>query len=250
MKGRTSSRSDYRCVTTSIEGFVQQLAVSYIRHGYWFYVKGFIRPGKDPEAVDRKLLEQYHVNISKWARARRKRSGFANVHYLRHERFFVLAATHGQHDFFEEESNVIRDCRRVPVKFAGYAIGHRAGHPHVRIELQQYKLIKSYMLDLATRRKRETLEREFFKIPFEPYAPVRRQLLNILRAVNKSRTKAGFEPLSVDCLRFKRKIVRPFDTEDGEVSDRVERVMSPSNTVFDKAFDPLTFQGTFQREKR
>ncbi len=212
--GRTTSRCDYRCVATSIEGFVQQLAVSYIRHGYWFYVKGCIPPDKDPLAVDRKLIEQYQINISKWARARRKRAGNANVHYLRHERMFVLCATHGRHPFFEEETNLIRDCRRVPVKFAGYAISHRGGHSHVRIEQEQYKLIKAYLLELATRRNKLTLEREFFRLPFEPYAPVRRQLFNILRAVNRSRRQAGSEPLSSDCLRMKRRIVKPFERDN------------------------------------
>jgi hypothetical protein len=212
--GREIARTDYRCVATSIEGFVQQLAVSYLRHGYWFYVTGRIPPTKDPCAVDEKLITQYQIDISKWARARRKRAGFANLHYLRHERFFVLCATHGRHRFFEEESNLIRDARRVPVKFAGYAISHRDGHPHVRVEREQYKLLKAYLLELATRRKKETLEREFFRLPFEPYAPVRQQLLMILRAVNTARRKAGYELLSANCLRFKREIVRPFEAVD------------------------------------
>jgi hypothetical protein len=29
-----------RYLATSISGFVQQLAVSYLPHGYWFYVTG------------------------------------------------------------------------------------------------------------------------------------------------------------------------------------------------------------------
>ena len=214
--GGISKRSSYRCVATSIEGFVQQLAVSYVRHGYWFYVAGNIPPGKPPEAVDEKLISRYNIAISKWARARRKRAGSANLHYLRFEQFFVLVATHGLHCFFEEEANLIRDCRRVPIRFAGYAISHRGGHAHVRIDREQYKLLKAHLLELATRRSRESLEREFFRIPFEPYAPVRRQLLNILRAVNRARRTAGYEPLSSDCLRFKRRIVRPFEVEDGE----------------------------------
>lgn len=46
---------------------------------------------------------------------------------------------------------------------------------------------------------------------FEPYAPVRRQLLNLLRTVNRTRKRAGFEPLPVECLRLKRRIYRPFE---------------------------------------
>jgi hypothetical protein len=31
-----------RYLATSISGFVQQLAVSYLPHGYWFYVTGLV----------------------------------------------------------------------------------------------------------------------------------------------------------------------------------------------------------------
>ena len=94
---------EYRCVATSVEGFVQQLAVAYITHGYWFYVAGRIPEGKDPTAVDVKLIDRYGIAISKWARARRKKQSLANMQYLRHERFFILLATKGRHDFFERE---------------------------------------------------------------------------------------------------------------------------------------------------
>lgn len=202
--------AESRFVATSIEGFVQQLAVSYIANGYFFYVTGRIPERKDPRAVDRKFIERYELTASKWVRARRKRAGLANVQYLRHERFFVLLATHGKHPVFEGEAKLIRDARRVSIKFAGYSVSYRGGHPHVRIEQEQYKLVKSYLLDLAVKRSAESLENVFWDLPFEPYAPVRRQLLNILRAVNRSRKTAGFKPVRGECLRLRRRIVKPF----------------------------------------
>jgi len=44
---------------------------------------------------------------------------------------------------------------------------------------------------VAVRRPAETLADEFRMIPFEPYAPVRQQLLNLLRAVNRVRMETG-----------------------------------------------------------
>ena len=64
-------RGEYRCVTTSVEGFVQQVAVQYLRHAYWFYVAGKIPDGKDPAAVDVKLIKKYGIDVSRWDRARR-----------------------------------------------------------------------------------------------------------------------------------------------------------------------------------
>jgi hypothetical protein len=62
--------SMYKCVCTSVEGFIQQLAVGLIPHGYFFYVMGCIPEGKEPQRVDAKLIERYSIGVSKWTRAR------------------------------------------------------------------------------------------------------------------------------------------------------------------------------------
>lgn len=197
-------------VTLSQQGFLQQLAVSYVSNGYFFYVTGSIPPGKDALAVDAKIVARYGIGISKWARARRKRAGEASVQYLRHGRFFVLLATHGRHSFFEEEKAVIQDVRRVPVKCFGYALSHRRGHVCVRIEREEFKRLKAHFLELATHRRADGIASEFMRLPFEPYAPVRRQLLTLWRAVNRTRKTAGFEPVPIECIRLRRRIVKPF----------------------------------------
>ncbi len=201
----------YRCVATSIGGFVQQLAVCYMRHGYWFYVTGSIPSRKNPSSIDQKLIQKYGIDLSKYTRARKKRNGQASIQYLRYDRFFLLAATHGHHHFFEEEGKNFRDARRYPIHFHGYSIGWRAGHPRVSIERSTYKDLKAYFLELALHRKADRLAAELHALPYEPYAPVRSQLLCILRAVNRSRKKAGFKAVPSSCLRFKRHIYRPFE---------------------------------------
>lgn len=201
----------YRCEATSVEGFVQQLAVAYLGNGYWFYVVGEVPEGKDPRRVDEKLVARYQIDLSKWARARRKRAGQANLQYLRYGRLFVILATHGAHAFFEEEASSIRDARKTPVRFRGYSISYRGGHPHVRIEQEDYKRLKAYFLELALHRSAEHLGSELARLPFEPYAPIRRQLLTVLRAVNRERKRAGFELVARSCFRFARRVCRPFE---------------------------------------
>jgi hypothetical protein len=202
----------YRCETTSLAGFVQQLATSYLTHGYYFYVTGRVPDGKDPRAVDAKLIARYAIGVSKWAAARRKRAGGANVQYLRLGRFFVLLATHGTHHFFEDEGARIQDARHVSLKVAGYALSVRHGHVRVSIEREEYRQIKAYFLDRATHRSAAVVAGELGALPFEPYAPVRSQLLCIWRAVNRARGEAGFEAVPKTCLRFKRRLVRPFES--------------------------------------
>lgn len=208
---------EYRCVATSVKGFVQQLAVAYITHGYWFYVTGTIPEGKDPAAVDAKLIARYGIAISKWARCRRKKQGLANMQYLRHERFFVLLATKGRHEFFERERASIRDVRRKSIKFAGYSIGCRKGwdgrwHASVRIERKRYAEIKAALTGCGPRREARWIAQRLANFPFNPYGPVQRQFHDVLCAVNRVRRVAGLTPVLGERIRRQRRLVRPFHT--------------------------------------
>lgn len=208
--------SRYRCVATGIEGFIQQVAVSYVRTGHFFYVSGTLGPTADGPAVDTKLIHKYGVDVSRWGRALRKSRGEANLQYIRHDRFFLLMATHGKSLFFELEGDQVSDCRRQPIKFAGYSISYRGGHPHVRIDLETYLGFKAQMVEESLRRDREMLEGMLSLPMFVPYAPVRRQLWHVCREMNRVRSAAGLEPLRQECLSFRRRIVRPFGELGGK----------------------------------
>ncbi len=222
----------YRAEATSVEGFVQQIACCYLRHGYWFYVAGNVPAGKDAQAIDEKLIAKYGIGISEATRARRKKLGQANLQYLRFERFFVLLATQGHHQFFEEERDAIRDFRKVPLKFAGYSISYRRGgrtrggeldprwHSHVAIEREQYLELRALLVELAKHRSAEKVALAIYQLPIEPYAPVRRQLLVILREVNRARRAAGFVKIPTEVLVLRRRVVRPFAADSAPKPSR------------------------------
>lgn len=211
----------YRAEATSVEGFVQQIACSYLRHGYIFYVTGTVPGHKDPRAVDAKLVAKYGIAVSESTRLRRKRAGSANLQYIRHGRFFAVLATKGVHRFFEEEGERVRDIRRYPITYAGYSISYRRGgrtragrpdpswHAHVSIERSAYLGLRAELLDQAHGRAAD-LAAAFYHVPFERYAPVRRQLLLLLRRVNEMRKRAGQSAIPVEVLGLRRRIVRPF----------------------------------------
>ncbi|NLE57769.1 MAG: hypothetical protein GX616_05365 [Planctomycetes bacterium] len=225
-----SSGMEYRCVATSVAGFVQQLVSCYLPHGYWFYVSGIIPPGKDTESVDEKLIARYGIGVSRTSRARRKAMGIANVHYLRYERRFLLLATHGYHPFYDDEAQSIRDVRRIPIRFEGYSISVAKGgylpkekkggslvrdskwRVRVQIDCEWYKGLKAYFEDIALYRTTRQLAVELADLPFEPYAPVRRQLLNLIRYINRRRETGNLDQLGFSVLRYRRRIVRPFGT--------------------------------------
>jgi hypothetical protein len=206
----------YRCVAASVAGFVQQLAVAYVANGYWFYVTGRVPEPKDPAIVDRKIVTQYGIEVSKWIRARRKKMGQARVQYLRYGRRFVILATHGEHPFFAGEGKQVRDIRRHPIHFMGYALGCRKGrdgktwHPSVRIERELYCKLKFRFATMAVHRSVEDLCREFGCIGYEAYAPIRDQLRGILRIVNRRRKAAGLELVPFSALWRRRTPVKPF----------------------------------------
>ena len=221
---------EYKYEAGSLVGFVQQLASNILPHGYWFYCMGVVPDDKCLDRVDRKLLSKYQIAISRQQRARRKATGQANLHYLRLGRVWILLATHGRHEFFERESKNIRDCRKVPIQVGGYSISVKQGgvlrkideqrpvtsDPKMRVRVQisreRFREILYYFQEIACRQTSESLGRELYNIPFEPYAPVRRQLLTVVRKVNERRELVGLDKLPYSVLRYQRHIVKPFES--------------------------------------
>ena len=71
----------------------------------------------------------------------------------------------------------------------------------------------------ACHRSVENLSDDFRRIPFARYAPIRRQLLHVHRAVNRARDRIGYDPVPISALCLRRQIALPF-------AERYER--SPS----------------------
>jgi hypothetical protein len=193
-------------------------------------------------------MEKYGIGLSRQQRARRKAAGLANLHYVRLGRLWVILATHGAHHWFKEHTRIVvdpktkkekvetlfHDVRKTPIQVGGYSLWVRQGQflkspsdgpglpdgrlrVRVLISRDRYKELKEYFLDIACHRSAESLAREFWNIPFEPYAPARKQLLNLLRLVNEKRQAAGYAKLPFSTLRLRRRIVRallPFESRE------------------------------------
>lgn len=204
----------YRYEATSVAGFIQQLAVGYLCRGYYFYVAGEIPEGKDPAKTDAKIIERYDIAKSKFTRSRERRKGIAGIQYLRHGRFFVILATRGKHRFFQDEAKSIRDVRDAPIQFEGHSIGfvenHGKGHPSVRIARGRFESVKRHFVAIALHRSVEELSTEFRSQSFEPFAPVRKQMLEVFRSTNRERTVANLPLVPLDALRLKRKSIKVF----------------------------------------
>ena len=199
---------NYRYLTHSISGFIQQTAVCYVQRGYWFYVLGHIPKDKNPLEVDQKLLEKYQIGMSKFQRCRRKKAGIASVQYIRYQNTFLLLATEGNHPIFHQEQ--IQDARTAPIRAFGYSIQWQNGRALVSLDDPSFTNLRKRFRKLALRQTPQKLAARFWAIRFEPYRQVYHQIKSIWRSVNLKRKTAGLPPVPYSALRHKRRICRPF----------------------------------------
>jgi len=196
-----------------------------VANGYYFYVAGRIPSRKEPAKTDEKIILQYGIAMSKWARARRKAAGEAKVQYLRFDRFYAILATHGEHPFFAAEAKQIRDIRKHPLHFMGYSIGCRRCrhgrrlHASVRINRERFHELKAWLERIAVHASVEELWGELRAVPFEPYAPIRDQLRSMLRTINRRRKVAGLELVPPESIRVRRAQLRPFAVSYDALTD-------------------------------
>ena len=123
------------------------------------------------------------------------------------------------------EGEHLKDCRRVPIHFDGYAISYRRSgiantgggpikwHAHVRMDADTYTSLKAHFDCIAVHRSAEHIAYEFSTIPYARYAPIRRQLLNLLRRVNTRRKQHAYEPLPYSVLKLRRCPVKVYVDE-------------------------------------
>lgn len=151
------------------------------------------------------------------------------MQYLRYEYTWVLMATEGFHVMKTEEQSQLRDIREAPIQIAGYSIYLKQGdfkkkltkeenpvpddkwHARVLISRERYKELRAYFLSIACHRKAESLVAEINALPFEPYKPVWRQLRKLVRLINKKRKTAGYAPVPLRAVRWRRTIVKAFE---------------------------------------
>ena len=95
---------------------------------YYFFVQGCVPNGKDPRALDQKLIAKYDGVKTEGARYWRKTQGLGNVQYVRFRRSWILLATHGDHPVREGEGNNLKDVWRVPIRIGDYSIYVQKGN--------------------------------------------------------------------------------------------------------------------------
>ena len=206
----------YRCVATSLKGFVYQIAVGLMPRpkNYHWFAQGTIPEDKIPEDVDEKIIRKYRIDISESTRHRYKEKGIASVQYVRFGRDFVLMATKGRHKLKECEQ--LSWVEETPIRIANYSISRRKEgltkkgndrpkyRSHVQIDWDHYLELKAMFSSFACRRSVSELVHLFYTLPFEPYAPVKRQVAGLREMVNRQRRRKGLGIVPKESFLFRR----------------------------------------------
>lgn len=211
------TKVNYRHLAQSEQAFIQQLAVYYVAWGYRFYVVGKIPDHKDPLKTDSRIIEKYDIAKSKFQRARQKAQGIASIQYLRFDRFFVIIATKGKHEFIAQEQNQIKDIRHTPLLFDNHSISSKLGkdgnfHASVSLEQNYYRDLKAYFLGISSSSHRSSSQiiKEINALPLCKFSPVRNKLFSLLRAINKNRKTQGLSQIKHEDLQLKRLSIKTF----------------------------------------
>lgn len=231
-------RKPYKYLATSLCGFIQQVAIAYVGNGkYFYYYKRAIKPGKDATKTDEFWVNDFPAGLSRWAKARRKQKGISNYQYIRFESVYLVLASRGDRSEFRKDVGpYLKNCRKEPIRVGGYSISWKPdrtseatlkilgrtrpeGHVCVRLTAEKYKKLKAYALSLALKKSSQDLEWWFWNVEVIPFAPVKRQMRDIFRAVNKKRKCQGLMKLDPWCLKRLRRQVFPFQAPESKEED-------------------------------
>ena len=213
---RRMSKQEYRYEAKSIDGFLSQ-AVRYIAcGGHYFYIRVRVPKGKDPRAVAEKLLDRYDIRKKRWQRKRRHLKETASIHLLQFQELIVIILTKGEHEaFYADHQDQVRDIRRTALKVFGYSIRYtfseieRRQKVFIRLDAETCRKVKAHMLTIGvwnSYRDKTALEREFRRLPYQPYQPVFAQLCGIAREVNRARRRRGFDAIDLAWITYKRRL--------------------------------------------
>ena len=184
-------------------------SVRYVRYGpewylFWTYGKNPIFEKYGPSAPS--CPPQFH--------------DFRTPPSLKFHGYGISLARRGYHKKIDEEK--AGGGRRETGAVTGYRTIPR-GSRHERwvarvvINEDRYRLLQAELQGMATHRSADYLRMKFYNLPFSPYAPIRAQLTTLLRQVNKARQNVGYDRVSNDCIRFRRKMTSPYRPVDIEM---------------------------------
>jgi len=150
------------------QGFLQMI-VYLCSRGYNFYCLTLfpIKKKQKWEAVDKKLIERYRCNLSKFQKARKKKKGVANFAYLRWENHSLIMHTKGIIEVKVEDQ--FKDVKKIPILIRvsdniEIKVYNDDGKYTCRLSKDSYRGLKSVLWDIAKTKNLTKIKKEWDKL--------------------------------------------------------------------------------------
>ena len=189
-----------------------QMTVYLVSRGYRHYCVTMLPAEKIDRwtDIDQKLMTRYHINLSKWQKARRKRQGFANFAYLRWDRLSIILHTAGEMEFVKVEDNFL-DIYRTPISLPISPLIcmsismeqlENQNRTTVRLNRESYRGFKDYLYGIVKAGNINQILKEYDKINGLPcYRGIINQKKQLVKYV-ESEAKRRQLPLQASNLRL------------------------------------------------
>ncbi len=193
MKKDTTDDNQHLWLAPTLGVFLRKVAIDYARYGYVRYIYRKIPLYKDPELIDKKMIEHYGITWNRVARAKRHGMGEAKITYIRWGHKWILMATEGNHPEFEKRNYL--NLRLNPLSFSGYSVGlAKNGKVYVRVAPRRYSAIKKAVGKIALH-NHQKVTGFIAGIAHINFPETIRQKQALTRYANRKRKLAGLKKL-------------------------------------------------------
>ena len=167
--------------------------------------------------LDARLIEKFGLDISRDRRSDQRATGNGSIHYLRHDRFWVLISTPARNGnrFFTENTepktgeHLWHDVWARAIMFHGYAIRVPAGKLLIKVERHEFKRLKNELLELAKFVSGERLTGILCqRFHYEQYPGVQEQLYRLVECLNQRLKRSGLGRIEFSQLKRGRRALR------------------------------------------
>lgn len=212
----------YNYKVTSFQGLLQILVDNLLSRGYYYFclVELPAHKSKKWEQIDKKLIDKYQTNKSKWQRHRAKEKGLANFFYLRFEGLAIILHTLGDVPGDIKYDDLFQDIRKkvLTIKISDttsfdiYAEKKKTDKSdykiNVKISKNTYFNKKAIFAELEEKKDRENIIKEFRMLNGYPcYAGVIQQKRQLQKYILNQARKHQFTLSSRELLiNTKRKM--------------------------------------------
>ena len=225
--------TNYMCVSWQA---LLQMIVHLVGRGYYFYCLTHLPENKRARwnSIDRKLIDRYQTDKSKFQRARCKSKKIANFYYLRWENISILLHTTGELrniEYIDHFSDIRRQSILLAIsELISFSIGINAIQSKgetktkvfVRLSRESYRGVKNELVECAKSKNKYLMKLVYDRLNGLPaYSGIIDQKRNLAKFLSRQAKRHGSDfkssQLRIHTRLKKHKVYSLFPPQNGEI---------------------------------